>query len=40
MEFVSEGCRELLGVAPADLDSGRIVYGSLIGAIRVRASAA
>ena len=30
MEFVSEGCRALLGVAPADLTGGGIVYGRLV----------
>ncbi|CAN5918377.1 hypothetical protein BH11PSE3_BH11PSE3_24060 [soil metagenome] len=30
MDFVSEGCRALLGVAPADLTSGKVVYGHLI----------
>jgi PAS domain S-box-containing protein len=30
MEFVSDGCRGLLGIEPEDLTSGRIAYDSLI----------
>lgn len=30
MEFVSEGCRDLLGVGPEDFTTGRIRYSSLI----------
>ncbi len=30
MQFVSEGCRDLLGIAPEDLTGGRVIYNDLV----------